>query len=193
MRIATIIFLGVGLAMLAVLPLVAARYVPGEQIVALVGLAPAVGSGLCWHFLARNRRRSYMIAFAAASGVFIVALFGWAAVRIDRHQHSRPLMEAVRHDSPAAPQIAGYRYCDASTVYYAGGPVAECNDAAGLRAFLDHSLHPYVFTTSEMMKDLQDQPSTPWRIVARRPRFLGKGEIVVLAPQSLAALPRQQR
>ena len=130
MPIATGIFLGVGVAMMAVLPLVTARYVPGEQIVALLGLVPAVGGGLSWYFLARDRRRSYMAVFAAASVLFIAMFFGWAAVRIDRHQHSRPLMEEVRRDSPAAPQIAGYKYCDASTVYYAGGPVAECDDAA---------------------------------------------------------------
>ena len=183
MPIATSIFLGVGVAMLAVLPWVTARYAPGEQIVALLGLVLAVGGGLSWYFLARGRRRSYMAVFAASSVLFITMLFGWAAVRIDRHQHSRPLLEEVRRDSPAEPQIAGYKYCDASTVYYARGPVAECDDAAKLRDFLDRSPHPYVVTTGDEMKDLESQMPGQWRIVARRPRFLAKGEIVVLAPQ----------
>ena len=138
-----------------------ARYAPGEQIVALLGLAPAVGGGLSWWFLARGRRRSYVAVFAAASVLFIAMFFGWAAVRIDRHQHSRPLMEEVRRDSPGEPQIAGYKYCDASTVYYAGGPVAECNDAAKLREFLDRSPHPYVVTTSEELKNLESADARP--------------------------------
>ncbi len=121
MPIATGIFLGVGVAMLAVLPWVTTRYAPGEQIVALLGLVPAVGGGLSWWFLARGQRRSYVTVFAAASVLFIAIFFGWAAVRIDRHQHSRPLLEEVRRDSPGEPQIAGYKYCDASTVYYAPG------------------------------------------------------------------------
>ena len=133
MSIATTIFLGVGGAMAAVLPLVTARSAPGEGAVALIGIIPAAGGALGWYLLVRNRRRAYMAAFAMASVLFITALFGWAAVRIDHHQHSRPLMEALRRDCPATPQIAGYRYCDASTVFYAGGPVAECDDAGKLR------------------------------------------------------------
>ncbi|MEI8373803.1 MAG: glycosyltransferase family 39 protein [Planctomycetota bacterium] len=182
MPIATSIFLGVGVAMLVVLPLVTARYAPGEEIVALLGLVLAVGGGLCWYFLTRGRRRSYMVMFATASVLFITMLFGWAAVRIDRHQHSRPLMEEVRRDSPAEPQIAGYKYCDASTVYYARGPVAECNDASKLRDFLNRSAHPYVFTTGDEQKNLETQMPGQWRVVAQRPRFPLKGQIVVLAP-----------
>jgi hypothetical protein len=95
-------------------------------------------------------------------------------------------MEEVRRDSPAEPQIAGYKYCDASTVYYAGGPVLECDDAAKLCEFLDRSPHPYVVTTSEEMTNLVSQMPGRWRVVARRSRFLSKGEIVVLAPLASA-------
>ena len=186
MPIATSIFLCVGVGLLAVLPFVAARYAPGEQIVALVGLVPAVGGGLSWYFLARGWRRSYLTVFATASVLFITMLFGWAAVRIDGHQHSRPLMEEVRRDSPAEPQIAGYKYCDASTVYYARGSVAECYDVSNLRDFLDRSPHPYVLTTGDESKELETQMPGRWRVVARRPRFLAKGESVGLAPQSSA-------
>ena len=118
--------------------------------------------------------------------------FGWAAVRIDRHQHSRPLLEEVRRDSPGEPQVAGYRYCDASTVYYAGGPVAECNDATRLREFLDRSPHPYVVTTNEELNNLKSQMPGPWRVVASRPRFLAKGEIVVLAPDGVISAQARQ-
>jgi 4-amino-4-deoxy-L-arabinose transferase-like glycosyltransferase len=182
MPIATTIFLAVGVAMLAVLPWVTARYAPGEQSVAFLGLVPALGGGLCWYFLVRGRRRSYAVAFAAASVLFIAMFFGWAAIRIDRHQHSRPLLEEVRRDSPGEPQIAGYKYCDASTVFYAGGPVAECGDAVKLGEFLDRSPRPYIVTTGDQVENLESQMPGPWRVVARRPRFLGKGEIVVLAP-----------
>ncbi len=184
MPIATSIFLGVGAVMLAVLPWVAARYAPGEQIISLLGLVPAVGGCLSWYCLARGWRRSYAAVFATSSVFFITMLFGWAAVHIDRHQHSRPLLEEVRRDSPAQPQIAGYKYCDASTVYYARGPVAVCDDSGKLREFLDRSPHPYVVTTGDELKNLETQMPGQWRIVARRPRFLAKGEIVVLAPRA---------
>ena len=37
-------------------------------------------------------------------------------------------------------------------------------------------------------RDLESQMPGQWRVVARRPRFLAKGEIVVLAPQVLLHL-----
>ncbi len=187
MPTATGIFLGVGVLMLAVLPWAAARYVPGEQIIALVGLGLVLGGGAALWFLARGRRPAYLATIAASAVMFIVMLFAWAAVRIDGHQHSRPLMAAVHGDSPAAAQLAGYQYCDASTVYYAGGPVATLDDAVKLQGFVQQSPHPYVVTTGEGLDDLEAKMPGMWRVVARRPRFLAKGEIVVVAPRAPAS------
>ncbi len=183
MPIATGIYLGVGVLMLAVLPWVAARYVPGEQIIALVGLDLVFGGGAAIWFLARGRRPAYLAAIAASAVMFVVMLFAWAAVRIDGHQHSRPLMAALHGDSPAPPQIGGYQYCDASTVYYAGGTVATLEDGDKLQGFVRRSLHPYIVTTGEGLHDLETKLPGTWRIVARRPRFLCKGDIVVIAPR----------
>jgi 4-amino-4-deoxy-L-arabinose transferase-like glycosyltransferase len=191
MPTATSIFLGVGVAMLAILPWVTARYAPGEEIVALLGLVLILGGGAGWYYLARDRRPPYMTAFATSSVLFITIFFGWAALRIDRHQHSRPLLEEVRHDCPAEPQIASYKYCDASTVYYSRGPVEECNEVAKLQDFRQRSPHPYVVTTADEMAQLDKQMPGQWQVLARRPRFLVKGEIVVLVPQSPAHVSRR--
>ncbi len=186
MPIATGITVFVGVAMLVVLPYVAARYVPGEQIIAAIGIALVLGGGLCSYFLRNGRRLSYTNTFAATSVVFVGSMFGLALCRIDRHQHSRPLMDEVRRDSRAEPQIAGYKYCDASTVYYAGKAVETCDDATKLREFLNRSPHPYVVTTGMEEINLKTLLPGEWRVVARRPRFLAKGEIVVLTPNSSA-------
>ena len=84
MPIATGIYFGVGVLMLAVLPWVAGRYVPGEQIIALVGLGLVLGGGAAFWFLAQGRRPAYLAAIAASAVMFIVMLFAWAAVRVDR-------------------------------------------------------------------------------------------------------------
>jgi 4-amino-4-deoxy-L-arabinose transferase-like glycosyltransferase len=180
--IATASFLAVGAIMLAALPWVAARYVPGEEVIALVGLPLVLGGAAAAGFLARGWRPAYLAAIAASSVLFIVALFAWAALRIDRHQHARPLLAALHGDSPAAPQIASYKYCIPSIVYYAGEPVAKINDAAQLNRFVEQSSHPYVITTEDGLSDLESQMHGRWRVVARRARFLDKGEVVVLAP-----------
>ena len=62
---------------------------------------------------------------------------------------------------------------------------------AELREFLDRSPHPYVVTTGDELQNLESQMPGQWRVVARRPRFLAKGEIVVLAPQVLLHLGKQ--
>ncbi len=180
--LATASFLAVGVLMLAVLPWLAARYVPGDEVIAIVGLPLVLGGAAAAGFLAGGRRPAYLAAIAASSVLFIVALFAWAALRIDRHQHARPLLAALRGDSRAAPQIAGYKYCYPSIVYYAGGPVAKINDAAQLGRFIEQSSHPYVITTGDGLSDLESRLHGQWRVVARRARFLDKGEILVLAP-----------
>ncbi len=181
MPAATAIFTGVGLLMLAVLPWTAARYAPGEEIIALVGLALVLGGAAAAWFLALSRRPEYLSAIAAGSVMFIVAAFAWAALRIDRHQHARPLLAAIRGDCPTAPQIAGYNCFNPSMVFYAGEPVAKIHDAASLRRFVEQSRHPYVFATSESLSELQSLSISQWRVVARRPCFLGKDDILVLA------------
>ena len=189
MPIATGIYFGVGVLMLAVLPWVAGRYVPGEQIIVQgsVGLGLVLGGGAAFWFLAQGRRPAYLATIAATSVMFIVTFFAWAALRIDGHQHSRPLLAAIYGDSPAQPQIAGYKYCDASTVYYAGCPVATLDDEVKLQDFVRHSPHPFVVTTGDGLRDLEAKMPGTWRIVARRPRFLSKGEIVVVAPRAAAS------
>jgi len=186
MPTATAIFLTVGVLMLAVLPWITARYAPGEQIVALTGLALVPGGMAAMYLLIRGRRPLYLAAIAASSVMFIVTLFAWAALRIDGHQHSRPLLAAVRGDCPSAPQIAGYKYCDASTVYYADGPVAEIYEGDKLRQFVQQSPYPYIITTGDGFSDMEAQMPGQWRTVARRPRFLSRGEIVVVAPRAAA-------
>ena len=190
MPIATGIYLG-GLGvivMLAVLPWVAGRYVPGEQIICgSSDWGSCLAAGRRVWFLAQGRRPAYLATIAASTVMFIVMLFAWAAVRVDRHQHSRPLLAAVQGDSPATPQIAGYHYCDASTVYYAGGPVATLDDEVKLQGFVRRSPHPYVVTTAEGLDDLEAKMPGTWRVVARRPRFLSKGEIIVVAPRAAAS------
>jgi 4-amino-4-deoxy-L-arabinose transferase-like glycosyltransferase len=192
MPTATGILLGVGVLMLAVLPWVTARYAPGEEIVALTGLGLAFGGGVAIYFLARDRRTAYLSTIAASAVLFIVTLFAWAALRIDRHQHSRPLLAAVRGDDSSLPRLAGYKYCDASTVYYAGGPVSAIYDIDALRRFVRESPSPYIITTGDGRADIETQMPGLWRVVARRPRFLAKGEIVVLTPHAAPAILSQR-
>jgi 4-amino-4-deoxy-L-arabinose transferase-like glycosyltransferase len=182
LRNASVSLVLVGVGMLAVVPMVAAKYVPGEDLIGLVGLVPVAGGGLCLYYHDWRRSARVLTVFALTSVVFVAAVFALAAVRVDRHQHSKPLVAAIRQDCPATHQIAAYGLFQASMVYYAGGPVPCLQDASQLRRYLDESARPYILTTDGCQAEIEKELPGVLRVVARRPRFLARGEVVVLSP-----------
>jgi 4-amino-4-deoxy-L-arabinose transferase-like glycosyltransferase len=175
----TLMLVGVGMAV--AVPFVAAIFLPGEGVIGLVGLIPLAGGAVCLTFLERGQGRRMLAAFALTSVLFVTGIFAFAAVRVDRHQHSPALADEIRKDCPAPPQIAAYRFLQASMVFYAGGTVPCCDDARHLRQFLDAAQQPYVFTTDQYEAEIKQQFPGEFRVLARRPRFLGRGEVLVLA------------
>lgn len=182
-RNAAITLVAVGCGIGAAMPFVARIYAPGEEIVALAGLPLVVGGAAFGLYLRRGAPRAGFAAFTATSAAFLLAIFAFAAERIDRHQHARPLVEEIRRECPD-PQLAGYRYNDAlknaSTVYYAGERVAPLEKPEELRQFLAASPHPYVFVTSKDADEVRRAAGGQLREAARRPQFLKKGDVIVL-------------
>ena len=111
-------------------PIVAAYRLPGEEWLGLVGLILVLGGGWCWWESAHERRRRAATVFALTSVVFLTAVFGFAALRVDRHQNAKPMIAAIQADwgkNPSPPPIATYGLFRESTVFYAGRPVARCS------------------------------------------------------------------
>jgi 4-amino-4-deoxy-L-arabinose transferase-like glycosyltransferase len=176
---ATLIGAGVGMAV--ALPIVAAIFLPGEGLLGLVGLVLIAGGVVCLVCLEREQRQHMLAAFAVTSVLFITAIFGFAAVRVDRHQHSPALAAEIRKASAGPPQIAAYGFLQASMVFYAGGTVPCFDDAEHLRQFLSTAPQPYIFTTDQYEAEIQQQFPGQLGVLARRPRFLGRGEVLVLS------------
>jgi len=226
LRNAWISMILVGVGIMIAIPIVAAVYLPGEEMLGLVGLIPALGGTWCWWKTARNQHQETAVAFAVTSVVFLTTLFGFAALRIDRYQNAKPMIAAIRADWKAkytpvdtvplsAPPIATYRFFRESTVFYAGYPVTKCDndEQAGrsareeLRAFvarsgtgpffggrtssanrpsaenmdLSPSVPVYVITTDEYAAEINQALPGVFREIFRQRRFLGPGEMVVLA------------
>jgi 4-amino-4-deoxy-L-arabinose transferase-like glycosyltransferase len=144
----------VGIGIMIVVPVVSVFVLPGEGVLGLLGLIPALGGGWCWWQTAHNRHPQAIRAFAVTAVAFLTAIFGFAALRVDHHQNARPMMAAIRADyqqagasprKPAggrgpsrsspdkkadspAPPIATYGFFRESTVFYAGHPVTTCDD-----------------------------------------------------------------
>jgi 4-amino-4-deoxy-L-arabinose transferase-like glycosyltransferase len=173
----SMIVAGVGI-MIAV-PIVAAYRLPGEEWLGLIGLILVVGGGCCWWESAHERRRQAAAAFAITSVVFLTAVFGFAALRVDRHQNAKPMIAAIhadwggKGDSPhlprgtvpfSSPPIATYGLFRESTVFYAGRPVTRCSDdpAKGLSArklladFVAQHEHQWCYVITSTSKDKED-------------------------------------
>ena len=176
----------VGLVALGGFPFLARLYVPGEEWLGLVGLILVVGGGLSFCLVQRGRRQAGMAVFAVMSLLLITACFGYAALRIDRHQNARALMAQIRADCPGEPTLAFYGYSPKSCVYYAGRPVEDYDHASDLHRFLGSS-RGYVLADGSHAARLMRRYPGEFRVLVRQPQFLHAGDVVVLVhPGSIA-------
>lgn len=174
---ATLVFVGAGI--LVVVPIVAYYFVPGEGLIGLVGLTLIIGGGVCWHYHRRGQLQPMMAAFTVTSVAFITAVFGFAANYVDRHQNSEAIVAAICADSSEPPQMAGYRFLEASMVYYAGGNV-PCLEAGQVAEFLAASPRAYLVTIDEHAAEVEEHFPGEFRELTRQPRFLKRNQEVVV-------------
>jgi len=180
MRNANVTLIVVGIGILAAIPIVALFFLPGEELLGLVGLIPVVGGALGMVHCRRNRPRWAMGTFAVTSIVFVTAMFAGAALRVDRHQNAEALWATIRATSPGEPHATAYCYMRQSFVFYAGETVPYTVKTEDVGAFLEKTAHPYIFTSDEDVKKLEEAFPGELTVVARRPKFLKRGEVVVL-------------
>ncbi len=107
----------IGVALVIVIPIVSADVLPGEGAIGLVGLILVVGGAISLRLLRQQRSDAATIAFAAMAVLLMTAIFGFALLRVDRHQNTRALMAAIRRDCPGEPRLAAYRFMEKSYVF----------------------------------------------------------------------------
>ena len=181
----------VGVGFLAVIPFVAAKFLPGQEWLGLVGLPLVVGGAWCWREATRGRAWPAAVGFAATSVVFLTVMFGFGVVAVDKYQNAKPMMAAIAadwNDAKAAPPIATYQFFRESTVYYAGRPVARCDERLApdvtarqmLAKFFAPPRRSYVITTDEHEAEIQKAFPGKVHEIFRQPQFLGDDQMVVL-------------
>ena len=183
----TVIVVGIGL--MVAMPILAHIFLPGEGVLGLVGLILVLGGLICLGLERRQQHRRVVAAFAAMSVAFVTAIFGFAALRVDRHQNAPPLVAEIRRASPGPTQLASYRFVRQSFVWYAGEPIARLNNSRELGKFLESAGNPCVVTNSDHLAEIEREFPGALRVMARQPRFLHSGEVLVLARSSSSPAP----
>jgi 4-amino-4-deoxy-L-arabinose transferase-like glycosyltransferase len=172
---------GIGLAASIVLPLVAIRYLPGDQWLGVLGAIPAAG-GLAALVLWRMNRPAMAIAGVAGSaGVLMLGVFALGAHVVDRHQRADRLLAAI-HQTDEQPLVASFRVLEPGWVYYGRRPIREIRESREeAAAFLADNPHALLITTERHWRGLSKAGVSPDLVVlASVDRFLKDDRLVVI-------------
>jgi 4-amino-4-deoxy-L-arabinose transferase-like glycosyltransferase len=171
-------------ALIAVgMPLAAHRWLPGEEVLGLLGLIP-LSVGVACLVLMRRQPAAACHTLLAGAGVMALALFGPVQARIDRYQVSGPLVEQIRQDGGAAAPIAAFRDLEPSMVYYADRTVPTLTSVEQVREMFASGEPAYLVLHDQHLPLLLPQLPREVQVLARRPRFFKSGEVVVLVRRS---------
>jgi 4-amino-4-deoxy-L-arabinose transferase-like glycosyltransferase len=175
---ASLAAVGIGLGI--GLPLAAARYFPGDEMIGVVGLVPLVG-GLAAMVLHHRRRSLPAVgAVSAAAVVLSVVVFGYLAVRVSHHQNSASLVAIARELGASNLRLATFAHPESSVVYYSQSRVERFEEPAGAVRFLAEGRGDYVITNADRWNELKPLLPPDIGVVTRQPRFLKRGEVVLV-------------
>jgi 4-amino-4-deoxy-L-arabinose transferase-like glycosyltransferase len=183
MRYAFVLLATVGVALLIGLP-IASRFIAqldGE--LGLLGVIPLAAAAVCWRSSESGARERTVGAMALAAVLLAVCVFVAGVPRVDRHQTSEPLVDAIRRIGGPEAKIAAYRDLEPSFVFYAGRPIPIDYEPRQIEATL-RDPNAYVILHPENLEAIQAHVPADVHVVARLPRFMKEGEIVVLGRDS---------
>lgn len=185
----------IGILMIAGLAVAAGIFLPGEQLLSMLGGVLLVGGGVAWVWKWKADYGKAFRAFAVMSVVLLVGLFAWAAQRVSDHQSIDRLLAKIDEDVPNA-VLCSYGVSESSWVYYARQPVkfVPANQAANLEREFSRGETTIVLTTPEQLDELPESVRSQLVEVAREPYFLKDYPLIALRPTAkLVELASQKK
>jgi 4-amino-4-deoxy-L-arabinose transferase-like glycosyltransferase len=183
----------VGAGLAVVVPVIAWYFLPGEGLLGLWGLILVAGGGGCLWLERRGDYRRMMAGFTLTSAAFLLAVFAFAALRVNRHQNARTLLAAIHDVHPGPVELASYRFVRESFIWQAGHPIPHLLSCDALRQFLAGHENACVLAFSDRQAEIEQDFGEVLEVVVRQPRFMHSGEVLVWVRRPGAPVPRMAR
>ena len=173
----------IGILMAAGLAVAAGIFLPGEQLLALLGGVLLVGGIAAWVWKSKADYGKAFGAFAVMSVVLLVGLFAWGAQRVSDHQSIHRLLAKINQDVPEA-TLCSFGVHESSWVYYARQPVrfVPTDHADDLEQQFTQGERTILLTTPEQLEQLPESVRSQLVEVAREPYFLKDYPLIALRP-----------
>jgi 4-amino-4-deoxy-L-arabinose transferase-like glycosyltransferase len=180
----------VGAGVMVAVPLVVPQYLPGEEMLGLIGLTPFGGGIICLGLaLVRNYRAAAGV-FGASATVLATLLYGLASQQADRHQPNHLVLQTVYSQS-AAPSVASFDDPPPSWVYYCGPRITRLRSSpdghrSGMltQQFLNEGPDRFVVTTRGHLRQLESHLSPDIAVLAQTNASAADETMVVLGRQN---------
>jgi 4-amino-4-deoxy-L-arabinose transferase-like glycosyltransferase len=170
----------VGIALVIGLPLAARKFLPGEELIGLVGLIP-LGGGILATLMFQCQKQAHAVAAVAGMAIlFATTLFAGVAVRVGRHQNSASLIEMAQAQSGRAARFATFAHPEPSVVYYACCRVERFDEPGGIAQFMSRTTDAYIITNDDRWQELRARLPPDVAVISRQRRFLKDGETLLL-------------
>jgi 4-amino-4-deoxy-L-arabinose transferase-like glycosyltransferase len=184
---------GVGIGILIGAPLALPGFLPEVNALPLAAMGGVLLAGAAaWFALARRHRHWAVTSIGTMAVIFTTLVFSVALVEVDRRQPSEALVQAVREHGGDSASLAAFRHLEPSVVYYAGRQIREFSDAREVDEFFQSQPAPYLVTNADELPTLRYSLPDDVIEVARMPRFLKPGEVVVLGRESRVGTAHQK-
>ena len=178
---------GVGLAI--GLGVAAARWLHGEANFTWIGFIPIGGAAIGWFFHWRREPGRAFGSLVGTMATLLAALFAIAAVPISQRQNSLLLAQSLSKTDDKPDQIGVFHIGFAGVVYYADGPIHDYKrNRFSVQSFFEDRDRPLLVTDSEGLEAIRPFLPADAKVIERQPRFLKRGELVVVGRERQAGL-----
>ncbi len=185
----------VGLGLAIGLPLATRHFLPGEGWLGLLGMIPLAGAAIGLWLIHHQRRHAAAFTFSVTATAFVTALFGFALLRVDRHQQNHVLLEGIARHS-TNPTVASYRTLESTLVFYGRRTIAELHQPQAAEAFLAAEEERFLISTrTAWEQELRPIFSARATVLAECPLFLKNDDLLLITypPEALRMAEDRQR